>query len=91
MLNILLRTAALVILAAGVAACDRSNTVDQTSAAAAFADPQTVDESEATTEPPAETTAPLPETATLLPLLLSIGTASLGGALIVKRARRPRQ
>jgi hypothetical protein len=95
MMNLLLRGIAVLAMAAAVN-CNRSaDQADPIEASASLAGPESVGNSAATAEaePPnaTEMTETLPSTASVLPLVLSVAVASLGGALIARCVRRPIQ
>jgi len=86
MISTLVRTGAIFAIAV-VVACDRADTVQPTREPAAVAEPSSVDQSDGTARPDAEGAETLPPTASTLPLLFVIATASLGGALVARRIR----
>jgi hypothetical protein len=88
MRKVLIRVAMVLALSAAVA-CDRSNDgAEPTNAPAAVAEPGRGADAEQPAERRDETTGTLPDTAGPLPLALSIATAALSGALVLRYVRR---
>ena len=83
----LFRTA-LLLAVTGTAACNSGGTVEQAGAPTTFAEEQSLDDSESTAARQVEAPDTLPPTATTLPVLLSIATVALGGALLLSLVQR---